>query len=212
MTCSMPTDPIQLTEDELALLQERGFFYARKAIREKLRKLLTALRESLLPHLQDAESWHAPEGLDVKAGQLAGGEYYHDLPYVYLDLPKYFSKEATFTFRWMAWWGHYIFFAFLSQGPATALHAERLLEAWDAFLDQGLFLAQSDDPWDWRVEPGIVMPVAPVTLEAAEELLARHTFLKLMRVLPFDDPAVVQGRVVEEALAFFNILRLLFAS
>ncbi len=112
----------------------------------------------------------------------------------------------------MAWWGHYIFFAFLSHGPKMPLHAERLLEAWEAHSGRGLFLGQSEeDPWDWRVEAGAAMPVAPVTRQAARELLARHPFLKLMRVLAFDDPAVVQGRVIQEAVAFFTSLKPLFA-
>ncbi len=208
----MPTDPIQLTDEERSLLLERDFFYARKAIREKLRELLAALRESLLPHLHDWEDWAAPDGLDARLGQLAGGEYYRDLPYVFLDLPKHFSRESTFAFRWMAWWGNYIFFAFLSHGPAMPTHAERLLEGWEDFSARGLFLGQSDDPWDWRVEPGLVMPVVPATRRAADELLASHPFLKLIRVLPFDDPAVAQGRVLDEAVAFFSLLKPLFAS
>lgn len=208
---SMQTDPVALTEEEISLLQEREFFFARKAIRAKLRTLLGSLREALLPHLENPESWAAPEGLDARLGQLAGGEYYRDMPYVYLDLPKYFSREATFDFRWMAWWGHYIFFAFLSHGQKMPIHAERLLEGWEAYCGRGLFLGQSEDPWDWRAEPGVVMPVAPVTRQAAQELLARHHFLKLMKVLAFDDPAVAQGRVIQEAVAFFNDLKPLFA-
>lgn len=208
----MSKDPVQLTCEELDLLMERDFFYARKATREKLRALLFALREALLPHFADAESWHAPEGLDVQKGQIAGGEYYRDLPYVYLDLPKHFSKEATFTFRWMAWWGHYFFFSLISHGPLMAMHAERLLEGWELYSGRGLFLAHSDDPWDWRATPEVVMPVAPITRQAAEETLARHPFLKLMRVVPFDDPIVVQGRLIREAEAFFHLLKPLFTS
>lgn len=207
----MPVDPIQLSEEERSHLQEREFFYARKAIRGKLRLLLTAIRKELLPLCHDAASWLAPDGLDASRGQQAGGEYYHDLPYVYLDLPKHFSREATFTFRWMAWWGNYFFFAFISQGPTMARHAERLLASWDAFATRGLFIGASEDLWDWRAEPGIVMPLVPATREAAAELLARHPFLKLVRVVPFDDPAVAEGRVVDEAVAFFTLLKPLFA-
>jgi hypothetical protein len=207
----LPSDPVNLTERERSHLQEREFFYDRKAIRQKLRLLLTALREELLPHCQDSADWLAPGGLDAARGQLAGGEYYRDLPYVYLDLPKHFSREATFTFRWMAWWGHYFFFAFISQGPTMARHVERLLASWDDFAPQGLFIGISEDLWDWRAEPGIVVPVVPATREAAVEMLARHPFLKLMRVVPFDDPAVADGRVVGEAVAFFNLLKPLFA-
>ncbi|MFQ6671953.1 MAG: hypothetical protein ACE5KY_01535 [Candidatus Tectimicrobiota bacterium] len=207
----MPTDPIELSAAERAFLQERDFFYTRKAIREKLRRLLTALRDALLPLCEDAARWHAPDGVDTTRGQLAGGEYYRDLPYVYLDLPKHFSREATFTFRWMAWWGHYLFFAFVSQGPAMSRHVERLLEAWDAYTAHGLFIGQSEDLWDWRAEPGILMPLVPERREAARELLARHPFLKVMQVVPFDDPAVADGRVLDEAVAFFTRLKPLFA-
>ncbi len=111
----------------------------------------------------------------------------------------------------MAWWGHYLFFAFLSHGPEMSYHAERLLESWEIYARRGLFLAHGDDPWDWRAEPGVVIPVAPATRSAAAELLAVHPFLKLMRVVPFDAPVVVEGRVVREAVAFFTGLKLLFA-
>jgi len=205
-------DPVQLSTEELSLLTERSFFYARKAIREKLRALFRALREELLPLFGDTGDWLAPEGLDTRGGQLAGGEYYRDLPYVYLDLPKHFSKESTFTFRWMAWWGNYVFFAFLTHGPLSDTHKERLLDGWDAYASRGLFLAQSDDPWDWRVEPGLALPVVPPALDAAREFLPQHPFLKLMRVLPFDDPALLEGRVIEEAVAFFDALSPLFSS
>jgi hypothetical protein len=111
----------------------------------------------------------------------------------------------------MAWWGHYVFFAFLSHGPHMPLHTQRLLETWESLSGRGLFLGQSEDPWDWRVEQQVAMPVAPVSRQAAQELLARHPFLKLMRVLTFDDPAVVQGLVIQEAVSFFDTLRPLFA-
>jgi hypothetical protein len=205
-------DPVQFSDEELAHLQERDFFYTRKAIREKLRGLFSALREEILPLCEDSAGWLVPDGVDTTVGQLAGGEYYRDLPYVYLDMPKHFSRDATFTFRWMAWWGHYIFFAFISQGPTMALHTERLLEAWDAFSAQGLLIAQSEDLWDWRTEPGIVMPIEEGHREAASVLLARCPFLKLMRVLPFDDPIVSEQGVLDEAVAFFTLLKPLFAA
>lgn len=208
----MPTDPIQLSEAERAFLQEREFFFTRKAIRDKLRRLWTALRKELLPLCEDAARWVVPDGVDTKLGQLAGGEYYRDLPYVYLDLPKHFSREATFTFRWMAWWGHYFFFAFISQGPTMSHHSGRLLEAWEAYAAPGLFIGQSEDLWDWGADPGVLMPLEPERREAASELLARHPFLKVMQVVPFDDPAVAEGRLLDEAVAFFIRLKPLFAA
>jgi hypothetical protein len=93
-----------------------------------------------------------------------------------------------------------------------ALHTERLLEAWDAFSAQGLLIAQSEDLWDWRAEPGNVMPIEEDHREAASVLLARLPFLKLMRVFPFDDPIVSEQGVLDEAVAFFTLLKPLFAA
>jgi hypothetical protein len=204
-------DPVNFSSEEADILKEREFFYARKALKDKLRRLFEGLREALLPHMEDSSRWVAPQGLDSRFGHLASGEYYQDLPYVYLDFPKHFSKQEIFAFRWMAWWGHHFFFAFISQGPCMETHRERLLQGWDQYCQAGLFLGLSEDLWDWRAEPGLVSPVVPATKEAASRLLGKHPFLKLLRVIAFDDPAVLGGQIIEEAVGFFLHLEPLFA-
>lgn len=198
------TLPVRLTESERRLLQDTTFFPAKAAIAEKVKSWLMELRD-LLKKETAGGRFLAPDGTDFQQGQLVKGEHLLDFPYHYLDCPKYFSPGEMFTYRTLVWWGHHIVFAVILQGPNLDRYKANLLAAYDQLADRELALLMTETPWEWRQGDVYLLPLRRQNRDVVEAALADRPFLKLHRVVPFDHPAIIDGRLAEEGVATFRL-------
>jgi len=205
------TAPVRLTDYERRLLQDTAFFPTKAVIAEKVKHWLTELRDRLKPELEEAR-FLMPAGTDLLQGQLVRGEHLLDFPYHYLDFPKFFKPGEMFTYRTLVWWGHGIVFALILQGQHLARYKTNLLAAYDHLADRELALLMTDTPWEWRRDESYLLPLRRDNRAVVEGALARPPFLKLHRCLPFDHPAIIEGRLAEEGVATFRLMARVAAS
>jgi hypothetical protein len=194
-----------LNEKELRLVGDRDFFRAKAVITEKVKAMLIELRQRLTAELDPAR-YVAPEGVDWTTGQLVKGEHLDDFPYLYLDLPKFFSNEDKFAYRTLFWWGHHVVFALILEGRHLDRYKQRLMDHYGALANRGLYLLMTPTPWEWRRAPEAVIELTTANEAAVAEALGQRSFLKLHRFVNFDDPAVANGTLVDAALATFRLL------
>jgi len=196
---------LRLTDEERRLLEDTAFFPAKAAIADKVKRWLTELRDRLRLEAETGR-FLAPAGTDFQQGQLVRGEHLLEFPYHYLDCPKYFSAGEMFTYRTLVWWGHHVVFALILQGPRLARYKANFLAAYDQLADRELALLMTATPWEWRRGDDYLLPVRRANRDVVAAALAGRPFVKVHRVVPFDHPAIVEGRLAEEGLDTFRLV------
>lgn len=194
-----------LSDKELRLVCDREFFRAKAVITEKIKAMLIELRQRLAAELDPAR-YVAPEGVDWTVGQLVKGEHLDDFPYLYLDLPKFFSNEDKFAYRTLFWWGHHVVCALILEGRHLDRYTQRLLARYGSLADRGLYLSMTPTPWEWRRAPEVLIELTASNEAAVADALGERRFVKLQRFIPFDDPSVANGGMAEAAVTTFRLL------
>jgi hypothetical protein len=164
------------------------------------------LQHSLKVHIRPEELC-APEQTDFVHGQLVRGERFHQRPYVYLDFPKFFSRQAMFSYRSFFWWGWDFVFALILSGPHLDLYKKNLVKHLDHLTGKGFYLSIASDPWEWRkVSPKTLMLTGQPPREI-QKILAGMEFLKIQYFVELDHPLWAEGGLVEEGIRIFDALK-----
>lgn len=175
----------------------------KETVIQKVKATFLKVKEAITHDLSPA-GYLAPEGTDFTQGQLAHGDRFHGLPWVYLDFPKHFSKEAIFAFRSFFWWGEGFIFAFILGGPHLDQYKANLVHGYDRLADLGLRLSLAEDPWEWRQDHGYTLELTRADRPAVEATLPGRPFLKLQSVLGLEGPTLSQEAIVQAACRTFE--------
>lgn len=185
-----------LTRDELALIADQEFFRAKTRVTMKVRRTLEALHAVLKDELAASELV-TPPGFDLARCQFVKGEHLEDFPYQYLDFPKHFVGRDKLTFRSLFWWGHHFVFALILEGEGLSRYKKNLLNRFQTVAGRQLSLCLSPSLWEWKRGEGYTLPMTPERRSEVAAVLSSRSSFKVARFLPYDDPAVRAGRVVE---------------
>lgn len=196
-----PTEPFDA--DDLRLIADGSVFEARARVMTRMREVFEALRHRLIRHLARG-SYLAPKGADRRHGKFGRGEYLEQMPYVYLDLPRYFDTEAAFTFRALFWWGHGVSFSLILGGPFLTEYRRRLLENLDVLQALDVHVSMAEHPWDWGRGDQHTLALAPGVEPMLLRLFRFQNYLKCVRYLDFQDTEFREGRIAESALLTFQ--------
>lgn len=200
-------DPlIQFTSEECRLIQDTQFFRTKAIVTQKVKEILQRLHVEIS---EEVALWNplAPDGVDFRKGQFVKGEHLLDFPYLYLDLPKFFSQSEKFTFRSLFWWGHHFIFALFLEGSHLESYKSNLMTAYEQLAQGGFFLLMTDTPWEWRKEPEYLLEIRTDNRDEVATALASRRFLKLQRYIEFDHPAVQAGRIVETGRESLRLIK-----
>jgi len=196
----------RFTPDEMRMICDTDFFPAKAEIIQKFHEEFMKLRDQLRVEFKKTLLSLAPTGTDFETGQLVKGERFHDFPYVYLDFPKFFSKEEMFTFRSFFWWGHSLIFCWFLSGTRLDQYQKSLRACYATLSHEGVFLSTADTPWEWGLEKPHAVFLDQIGKEHLEEILAERSFLKLGCSIPLkslEAPDVI----LHEGLRIFNLLK-----
>lgn len=200
----MATHPF-FTPDELALLSDQDFFRKKAEISVKIKQVLEHLHDRLKAEI----GYHhllAPEGFDPQASQFVKGEHLENFPYQYVDFPRFYTRENKFAFRSLIWWGHHMVFALIVEGPLVKQYRRNLFNRYPEVADHHLCLCLSPSLWEWKMGPGLTLPITHGRRSEIAATLDHRTFFKIARFLPMDDPAVKTGTIVDEGLKTFQAI------
>lgn len=198
------------TPEELDFIRNGDLFDRKEEITKRIQALLVELQQSLKAHVHPQE-WCAPEHTDFVHGQLVRGERFQQRPYVYLDFPKFFSRQAMFTYRSFFWWGWDFVFALILSGPYLDRYKRNLVKHWDRVSDKGFYLSIASDPWEWRRACPETLALAGQSPSEIEEILAPMEFIKIQYFVGLDHPLWIKGGLVEEGVRVFDHLKFIVA-
>ncbi|MCA9727049.1 MAG: hypothetical protein KC729_05145 [Candidatus Eisenbacteria bacterium] len=190
-------------DDELDCLSDPRPFLLRERVVERLQKSFDQLRRRLAEHLRQG-TYLAPTGVDYSEGKIGVGEHLEGLPYVFVDLPRFLEKEATFTYRTLFWWGHGISFSLILEGGHLGEYRRRLLANREILSMLDVEVAIGPNAWDWSKGEGHTLSLTPSNEAALLRSFREQSYLKCVRFLEFRDPEFREGRVDEAALYTFQ--------
>src|SRR5262245_43273102 len=97
---------IQLTADELTLVQNADWLLTKNNIIEKVFEMFGDVAAGA-GDIFKQHSASLPQEAFVQSPKISKGEKYLGLPYVMLDYPRLFTKDDVFAIRTLFWWGNF---------------------------------------------------------------------------------------------------------
>lgn len=170
-------NPLHFSDAEIELLYDAAIYERKRMLTQKI----FVLFENIRVRLKDTslhKQFPFPEGVDFIGGKISQGENYLGYPWVMLDFPKMFNKEAHFAFRTMAWYGHYFTAALLISGNLAPIFLPKLLSG-KHLLPQDVYFSVHPDPWYHAIDATGSRFVHEMTAESISEHIAAHGYLKL---------------------------------
>jgi len=199
-------DSIFFTAEENALIQDSRFFETKARVSQKVKTLLKQIHIALKKEIP-RDDLLVPEGFNPANFQFVKGEHLLECPYRYLDFPKHFKNKDMLTFRTLFWWGHFFVFALILEGRHLDQYKRSFLSCYTSLADRGFFILMTDRPWEWRLESKYLLEIRTENQRDVARALESRPFLKIHRYLSFEQAAVLEGKVAEEALKTFRMLR-----
>ena len=187
LTCNSMSEnaKITLSAKELELVCNSDWILTKNNIISKVYQMFGELAHGMQESI-GVEGASLPE--EAKGGnpKISRGENYRGLPYVMLDYPRHFTKEATLAVRTMFWWGNFFSISLqVSGNPADRLMS-RLRAAFTYLQNQDYWLCVNADPWQHHFEAGNYLPLNQFTQSEFDTRLATAKFIKVAKKIPLD--------------------------
>lgn len=193
------------TDKELQYLQDQDFLLTKIQIIEKISEKFADLREDLKNRLENTPFQFPPE-MDIKNGKISKGEKYQNLPYLVLDFPKLFQKQAVFSFRTILWWANEFSFTLHLQGVYQAQLKEIIARKYSLLADNQVFIGVNDSPWEYDFTSSNYLLIEKISANEFQKICLQHPFLKLSRRLPLENYEKLNTWTVESFQLFLKSL------
>jgi hypothetical protein len=142
---------MHFTEIEKQIISDTEFLKTKFLIINKIENFFEDLREMLSARI-DESTFIFPPDIDTRYGKIFRGENYRLLPLVVLDYPKLFSKDDTFTFRTMFWWGNFFSSTLHLEGKSLTHYRDKIIANLPKYLDEQFYVCVNDTPWEYHYE------------------------------------------------------------
>ena len=169
---------IQLSEDELQLVQNAQLLLTKNTIIEKV----YALFGELASELQQSSIYttnNLPEELLTIGPKISRGEKYKGLPYVMLDYPRSFGKEDIFAVRTFFWWGNFFSVTLHLKGKYQQLFIPHLYKQTALLAANNFQLCITGDEWEHDLSEGNYISLSNNSDTVSEIDLSGKPFYKL---------------------------------
>ena len=187
---------------ELEIIQDTEFLLTKAQALSKIEKLLVEVRTELKEIVRQT-TIPFPEISEFKKGKISRGENYLGLPYLVLDYPAIFSRENTFAYRTMFWWGNFFSATLHLEGETLSRYRCQLIEQFDKLLDNQIYIGVGATPWQYHYGADNYMPLT----HEHKDFLASCRFLKLSKKIELKEWEKVPRFSGEYLKFLLNILR-----
>ena len=173
-----------LTPDEASLVENASWLLIKHRIIGKVYGVFGALSETYSGLLEEYAEF-IPREVTAVPPKIYRGEHYRQLPYVMLDLPRFFQHDDTFAIRTFFWWGNSFSIHLLLGGKYKTMYEERLESHIKEKSLDNWYIGVSEDPWQHHFEQDNYMPVNG----AEKQIRSIHNgnYIKLGRWHPVTD-------------------------
>lgn len=131
-------------------------------------------------HMEEQRLW-LPEECFGFPPKIARGERYRDLPWVMLDIPRYFGKNDQLAIRHFFWWGNF----FASSLQVAGKFKDKLVQnILGKRVAADCFICVQASPWDHHFDEGNYEAMSGMEPQRLAVILDSQPFIKLAKVLP----------------------------
>lgn len=169
---------IQLSEEELALVQNSAWLLTKNRVIEKVYGLFGEIAHDIRHRVTAEPRFLAEETLTLSP-KISKGENYKGLPYVMLDYPRLFSREHIFAIRTMFWWGHFLSVTLHLKGQYKKQYQHSLLRHLPLLAEHGFYVSIGEDEWRHEFEEDNYTPLSRLNFYTVEKSLPANHFCKL---------------------------------
>ncbi len=146
-----------------------------------------------------------PTGVDLETGRIFQGENYNLLPYIILDYPKMFGKNAVFSFRTMFWWGKNFSFTLHLEGESLDMYRNNIIKNISKLTGKGYYFCINNSPWEYHFNQDNYLPIEKI--ENPDVLINSKSFLKLSRKLELDQWESVPSFAKETFILLMEVIK-----
>ena len=169
---------IQLSAEELSLVQNAGWLLTKNRIIEKIYGLFGDIAHQVRDELI-VNSGILPSAVLVASPKISKGENYKGLPWVMLDYPRLFNRDDTFAIRTMFWWGHFLSVTLHLKGQYKTQYLQPLLKNLPLLAERGFYICVGEDEWRHEFEEDNYKPLSQFNSTAVARMLPANNFCKL---------------------------------
>ena len=175
---------IQLSQEELQLVQNADWFLTKNKIIEKVYFLFGNLSEEMKRQIQLINL--SPEILQTTP-KISRGESYKQLPYVMLDSPRLCDAKNVFAVRTFFWWGNYFSITFHAKGIYKEMFINNIKANISLLKKNNFYLCINKDEWQHDVDDaGNYLPLLSINYAEVDKIFAQQNFLKFSAKITFD--------------------------
>ena len=125
----MSETKISLSPVELDLAMNASVILTKNAVMEKTKQLLNRIQDKQEKYLIAQPEFEFPV-IPNSSPKISRGENYRGLPYMVLDYPRIFEKDATIAIRTIFWWGNFFSVTLHLSGKYKKGYETELLNAY----------------------------------------------------------------------------------
>ena len=195
----MNATKIKLSATELDLVTNADFILTKNSIMGKVVDVFGPAASHFKETITDFE---LPIEVIQSTPKIAKGENYLGLPWVILDYPRVFNKQATFAIRTFFWWGNFVSITLQLSGNYQETFGQQLFKNLAAIPSNNWQLCCNDNAWQHHFEPNNYKSFSSF----ANEDLASLPFIKLAKKIPLQEWDNMDLFLLEN---FKNLLELL---
>jgi len=170
---------IQLSAEELSLVQNAGWLLTKNTIIEKVFALFGDIAHQSLSRFSGMARQLPGEEILTPSPKISKGENYQGLPWVMLDYPRLFNRQHTFAIRTMFWWGHFFSVTLHLKGQYKQQYQQNLLSNLPLLVKHEFYLCVSGEEWRHEFEEDNYMPLTQLNSSDVEKILLANDFCKL---------------------------------
>jgi len=168
------------TEKELSALHETELFRLKYLLIDKV----VVQFNHLSPKVKEVlEKHHLPAEIAKARVRIFRGDNYKHLPYAVMDYPALYTRENSFAYRTMFWWGNFFSCTLYLHGTYLELYRKNLQQGIHELKGKDFYFCVNETPWQYYYEKDNYIAVDELLKKkgAAEKLIGERGFLKLSR-------------------------------
>ncbi|MCB0744837.1 MAG: hypothetical protein KDC67_13095 [Ignavibacteriae bacterium] len=173
---------MHLTFKEQQIITDTDFLITKTEVVKKIHAQFEEARKHIKNVIAKSE-FNFSNNIDTENGKIFRGENYRSLPYLVLDYPKLFSKESTFAYRTMFWWGNLFSSTLHLEGNELEKYNAVILTNYKLLIEEDVFISVGTTPWEYHYEKSNYELID----ETNYKLIKNCKFLKLSKKFDLSD-------------------------
>lgn len=135
------------------------------------------------------ERYPLPEEIAKARVRIFRGDNYKLLPYAVMDYPALYTKEDSFAYRTMFWWGNFFSFTLYLHGAYFDMYRKNLENGIRELKGKDFYLCVNQTPWQYHYEKDNYVSLDEIMSQKgfAEKYIHERDFIKLSRHIKINE-------------------------